>query len=815
MSIRYKFFLAFSILAALACFLAFFGLRGIATSGDLVGRLYDGPLLGIDHARSAHAELNDARVLLRRGPGDGVDGETHARLEKLVANIAADLRIVRERIRDRDVLSALTTAEDRIRVWSDAGFKTLEPSVDGRKVVPAAFSITQKGDDAAAALDNLAGIVAAYGLRYRMQAEAAVAAAGTTMLALAIGTALIALFLAVGFAYSISKPISEAMTIIERAAAGNFTDQIASSRRDEIGHLLRSLAVMQSNLKTRTDEDYTMMEKLDDALNNMTQGLCMFGPDERLVLWNERYVKMYRIAPDRLYVGCTLEEMLDARKASGTAYRDLGQYNTKLHEAITTRTPDSLIAELVDGRFVNVAYRPNQNGGWISTHEDITERRQGEARIAHLAFHDQLTGLPNRAAFGDHIATTFGRASIAGESFAVLGIDLDRFKEINDVYGHSAGDRFLAEIGRRLGLACQGSFLARLGGDEFTIVSSVGAQPATAEELCRRLSMVLETPVRIDEYEIQGSFTIGASVYPQDGADVDTLVANAEAALYRAKAEQRGTIRFFEPAMDRQVREKRSLQQDIAQALEKNELELYFQPQAITGGEVFGFEVLLRWHHPVRGMVPPSVFIPMAEEIGAIRAIDEWVLREACRVAASWPNPLSIAVNLSPIDFRQNDIPAMLLAVLLETGLNPQRLAVEITEGVLIDDFERTIAVLRRIKNLGVRIAMDDFGSGYSSLSYLQSFPFDKIKIDQTFIAKIGNSGPAAAIIHAILGLGRALELPVIAEGVETEAQLAFLVNEGCNEVQGYLIGWPSPIALYQHVVAKPAGASEMAAMAS
>jgi EAL domain-containing protein (putative c-di-GMP-specific phosphodiesterase class I) len=266
--------------------------------------------------------------------------------------------------------------------------------------------------------------------------------------------------------------------------------------------------------------------------------------------------------------------------------------------------------------------------------------------------------------------------------------------------------------------------------------------------------------------------------------------------------------------MDRQVREKRSLQQDIAQALEKNELELYFQPQAVADGEVFGFEVLLRWHHPVRGMVPPGIFIPLAEEIGAIKAIDEWVLREACREAASWPNPLSIAVNLSPIDFRRNDIPAMILSVLLETGLNPQRLEVEITEGVLIDDFDRTIAVLRRIKNLGVRIAMDDFGSGYSSLSYLQSFPFDKIKIDQTFVAKIGSGGPAAAIIHAILGLGHALALPVIAEGVETEEQLSFLVKEGCNEVQGFLIGRPSPIALYQHVVAKHLGTSEMAAIA-
>ena len=815
MSIRYKFFLAFSVLVALGCFLAFVGYRGIAASGDLVVRLYDGPLMGINHARAAHAELNDARLLLRRGPGDGVDGEALPKFQKLVAGIAWDLRIVRERIRDRDVLSALTKAEDRIRDWSDAGFSSLEPSADGLAMVPASFSVAQKGDDAGAALDSLVGTVAAYGFLYRAQAEAAVATAGTIMLALATGTALIGFLLAVIFAYSMGKPISEAMQIIERAAAGNFTNPIASQRRDEIGHLLRSLAVMQSRLKARTDEDYAMMEKLDDALNNMTQGLCMFGPDDRLVLWNERYLKMYGIAHDRLYVGCSLEEMLEARKSAGTAYLDPREYNEKLKRAITTRSPDGLVAELVDGRFVNVAYRPNQNGGWVSTHEDITERRRDEARIAHLAFHDQLTDLPNRAAFRDHIEKTFERASAGSGNFAVLCIDLDRFKEINDVYGHSTGDRFLTEIARRLASACEGAFLARLGGDEFTIVSSAGAQPAAAEELCVRLSAVLEAPVRIDEYEIPGSFTIGAGVYPRDGADVDTLVANAEAALYRAKAEQRGTIRFFEPAMDRQIREKRSLQQDVALALEKNELELYFQPQAMTGGDVFGFEVLVRWQHPVRGMVSPGIFIPLAEETGVIGAIDEWVLREACREAASWPNPLSIAVNLSPVDFRRGDIPATILSILLETGLKPQRLEIEITEGVLFEDFDRAIAILRKIKDLGVRIAMDDFGTGYSSLSYLQSFPFDKIKIDQTFIARIGRNFPATVIIHAILGLGHALSLPVIAEGVETEEQLAFLVKEGCGEVQGFLIGRPQPIAHYRQVVTKPAGAAEPKAMVS
>ena len=596
MSIRYKFFLAFSILVVLACSVAFSGFRGIAASGDLAVRLYDGPLMGINHARSADALLNEARRLIAPGLADAVPAETVIEFRALLNEIAGDLRIVRERIDTPDVTAALTGAEDRFRDWSDAALQLLRPPSVGLTMVPAPFALTQKGDAAEKALDDLVEIVAAYGFEYRLAAETAVVNARTTMLTLAIGTTLVGIMLAIGFSYSMSKPIFEAMQVAERVAAGNFTDQIASSRRDELGRLLRSLDAMQSHLKARADEDYAMMMKLDAALNNMKLGLCMFGPDNRLILWNDLYLKMYRISPERIFAGCTLEQMLEARKAAGTAYRDLAQDEAR------PRT-DNLTAELADGRIVNVAYQPVQNVGWLSTHEDVTERTQNEARIAHLAFHDPLTDLPNRAALGDHLAKTLQSASAGNETFAILCIDLDRFKEINDVYGHSAGDRFIMEIGRRLTLACDGAFLARLGGDEFTIVLSGGTQPAAAEELCERLSSVADAPVRIDDYDIAGSFTIGASIFPQDGSDIDTLVLNAEAALYRAKAERRGTIRFFEPAMNRHTREKRALQQEIAVATERNELELYFQPQAVTGGEVFGFEVLVRWRHPLRGMV--------------------------------------------------------------------------------------------------------------------------------------------------------------------------------------------------------------------
>ncbi len=297
--------------------------------------------------------------------------------------------------------------------------------------------------------------------------------------------------------------------------------------------------------------------------------------------------------------------------------------------------------------------------------------------------------------------------------------------------------------------------------------------------------------------------SVGVAIYPHDGADAATLLSNADAALYRAKAEGRGTIRFFAVEMDQQLRKKRSLQHDLRSALERNEFRLFYQPQATTGGEIIGFEALARWYHPKRGVVPPAEFIPIAEESSLIMSIGEWVLREACAEAASWPRPLQIAVNLSPAQFKQGDLPGLVHSILLQTGLSPSRLELEITEGVLIGDFNRAVSILRRLKNLGVRIAMDDFGTGYSSLSYLQSFPFDKIKIDRSFIANLHLNHQSAAIVRAMIGLARGLEVPVVAEGVETSEQLDFLAQESCSEIQGYLIGKPSPITAFAEMVGR------------
>jgi predicted signal transduction protein with EAL and GGDEF domain len=353
--------------------------------------------------------------------------------------------------------------------------------------------------------------------------------------------------------------------------------------------------------------------------------------------------------------------------------------------------------------------------------------------------------------------------------------------------------------------AADDAFLARLGGDEFMAICANGTTPEAATALARRLIDAISGDIDCEGRKVQIGMSIGVAMYPADGTDMVALLRNADAALYRAKAEGRCAIRFFEADMDRMLHDRRALQADLALAVTRNELQLFYQPQARVTGQIVGFEALLRWDHLRRGFVPPGTFIPLAEENGLIDQIGEWVLREACREAASWRKPLQIAINLSPVQLRQTELVPLVHSVLLETGLAPERLLLEITEGALMDDYSRAVSILRRLKALGVRIAMDDFGTGYSSLSYLQSFPFDKIKIDQTFIANLERSAQSAAIVRAVLGLGRSLELTTVAEGVETQAQLAILRDEGCDEMQGYLIGRPQPITEYAEIAGRPA----------
>jgi diguanylate cyclase (GGDEF)-like protein/PAS domain S-box-containing protein len=451
----------------------------------------------------------------------------------------------------------------------------------------------------------------------------------------------------------------------------------------------------------------------------------------------------------------------------------------------------------VFSRLMDDGARMETSGLTVLAVRDLRERRAAEEKIRYLAEHDGLTGLPNRNSLQHRLAAALDRVEASGESLSVICIDLDHFKEANDQHGHLAGDAILVETARRLQSSVQApSFAARLGGDEFIVVQVAGGdQPTAAAELSGRLIEMLSTPVSHEEQELTLGASLGVSLYPDDGRTTEALMANADMALYRAKESGRGVYRFFKREMDDTIRERRSLARDLRQGIADEELVVHYQPLArATDGEVCGFEALVRWQHPTRGMIPPLDFIPVAEENGLIGALGDWVLRRACADAASWEKPLRIAVNLSPIQLHNPALPSLVHEVLITTGLSPSRLELEITESALFKDYQRALDNLRRLKALGVRIAMDDFGTGFSSLSTLQSFPFDKIKIDKSFVENIHRHDRATVIVRAVLGLGRSLEIPVVAEGVETEEQIAFLRGENCTELQGYAIGRPAPV---------------------
>ncbi|HEX9446574.1 MAG TPA: EAL domain-containing protein, partial [Dongiaceae bacterium] len=437
---------------------------------------------------------------------------------------------------------------------------------------------------------------------------------------------------------------------------------------------------------------------------------------------------------------------------------------------------------------------------------DISERRATEERIRHMANHDALTGLPNRTLFQDRLAQAVARSKRGAATAAVLCLDLDRFKNINDISGHDVGDELLRQVGQRLANSIRADdTVARLSGDEFAVIQVGVAHPDGPAILADRLVKVLAQPFEIAGHQLVIGTSIGISLFPGDGEDDEELLRAADTALYRAKAAGRGTFRFFEAEMDIRLQERRHLERDLRQALANQQLDLYYQPLVdCQGVKVRGFEALVRWNHAERGFVSPADFIPLAEECGLITPLGSWVLRRACQDAMAWPSDIIVAVNLSPVQFRQSDIAREILSVLEETGLPAHRLELEITEGVLIDDTQRVLSILSELKSAGVRLSLDDFGTGYSSLSYLQRFPFDKIKIDRSFIWEMEKNRDSMAIVRAVIALGRSLRITVTAEGVETQQQLALLRSEHCDQAQGFLIGRPQPHAEAMVLLADP-----------
>ena len=558
----------------------------------------------------------------------------------------------------------------------------------------------------------------------------------------------------------------------------------------------RTAFALCSNAQRSVIKDQELSEqnkRFDAALNNMAQGLCMFNADGQLLVCNQKYLSIYGFSAEIVRPGIGLIDLLQHSIDIGN---HVGVKVEELHdgflEKINSEDFSTIWNELEDGRTIALSHERMASGGWVTTHEDITERRQAEAKIAYMARYDVLTDLPNRVSFHERLTEALIRIPVH-KQVAVLCLDLDRFKSVNDTLGHPVGDALLQQVAERLKASVrENDWVSRIGGDEFAVIQAPASQPESAVTLAERIVSDLGRPFYVGTHQISIGASIGISVAPVDSLEPNQLLKNADLALYQAKAEGRGNHRFFVPEMDRRMQSRRSLELDLRRAVVDGEFEMYYQPLVDTSdGQISGFEALLRWNHPSEGLILPDQFIPSAEDIGLIVPIGEWVLRQACSLAATWPTHIGVSVNLSPAQFRTGDLVRTVTTALAVSGIEPSRLHLEITEGVLLEHTDETLKILHSLRNLGVRIAMDDFGTGYSSLSYLRSFPFDKIKIDQSFVQDLFSGSEALSIIRAVTDLGRNLGMTTTAEGVETAAQLEQIQKEGCSEVQGYYVGRP------------------------
>jgi diguanylate cyclase (GGDEF)-like protein/PAS domain S-box-containing protein len=679
-----------------------------------------------------------------------------------------------------------------------------------------------------------------------------------------------------------------------------------------------------SKAQRRSDYEIERQKaRLGMALDNMSQGLCMFDAESRLILCNQRYLDMYRLSPDIVKPGCTLKTLIEHRIETNTFVGDVGSYVNEIKNLVTRGKTVNRLVELPDGRTIRLVHQPMPNGAWVATHEDITvqrnaekerdrnreflnlvvenipvttivkdardlryvfineageryygmrrkdilgktanevlpeasaeminrldrqllttgrgavsdehqirmpngeiriakstrmpipdssgraqyvlsviedvtERKRAEERIAHLAHHDALTGLPNRLLFRTQLETTLKQLR-PGEHLALLYLDIDHFKSINDTLGHPVGDNLLHTVSERLrDCLPPNDAIARLGGDEFALVLTAIRNPEDCIPILNKIYEAVRTPYNLDGHQVLADLSIGIAVAPGDGLEPDELLKNADLALYGAKAEGRGTYRFFELEMDARMKERRALELDLRRAVAESQFELYYQPVVgLETGTIVGCEALLRWQHPERGTISPADFIPIAEETGLIVPIGEWVLRQACTDAATWPVHLKVAVNLSPAQFRSRSLVQMVFNSFAAAGLHPERLELEITETVLMQRNDTTLEMLRQLRKFGVRIAIDDFGTGFSSLSYLRSFPISKLKIDRSFIKDLPGDKDALAIVRAVVGLATSMGIVSTAEGVETEQQIEVLRTIGCNEMQGFVFSKPRPL---------------------
>ena len=746
--------------------------------------IYDRAFMAMSYLRSSQNGLSQLRAAAERqdgaiGPAASSAPGEGAAASAILRDALGDVQVARERAMSAEGATAAEGLEKRLA--------RLDVELRDHDLAPLRAEVT----DIQEAFNTAVEIYAGDGYLYRRKVQQlADAASRNTGIAMATSVT-IALVITLALLRSIIPRLRSAMILAQAISDGKLDNVFPTGGSDETAILLRTMSDMQGSLvdkiaridalaveaQARAAELEAQNGRFEAALDNMHHGLCMVDADRRLIVTNDRFVDMFDSPPP---LGAKLTGWPLLPKLSA-CLRDCSPANE----------------ELPDGRIVRIACQAIRHGGWVVTFEDVSERHRAEARLFHMARHDALTGLPNRVLFREHLENLVQVSGhLAGP--AVLCVDLDGFKAVNDTLGHGVGDELLRAVAARFrGCLGPSDLIARLGGDEFAVLLGSGDR-GMAEERAGGLIEALRQPFDVPSHRINVGASVGIAIRREGTAaagldECTTLLKDADVALYRAKADGKGTYRFHSDALDAAIWERRWIEQNLRTALEREEFSLLFQPiVAASDTRVTGFEALVRWHHPENGVVSPATFIPVAETTGLITSIGRWVLRTACAEAARWSGDLRVAVNLSPIQFRQGSLVADVRGALADAGLAPGRLELEITESVLIEDSETVIAVLSQLRSFGVRIALDDFGTGFSSLSYLRRFPFDKLKIDRSFVQDLSDASDLA-ILRAMTGLGRALDVTVVAEGVETAEQAGQLRAEGCSELQGYYFGRPGP----------------------
>jgi diguanylate cyclase (GGDEF)-like protein len=768
-TIRAKILAACLSLTLLSLLLGFYALDAVRGLRGVADNFYDKDFMEMNYLRSAEVAFSDLKYSAAQ-PGFPSAADTSA---------------------EQDMLSDLDVARDRAMTPSGRE-RTMQLQAHIRQLLP---HLREDAAGAARVRDEFEALVEKFagdGYNYRKGFRRMVESQITHTLVVIWASLVLALVITLVVSHLIAPPVLAAVRVAQSIAAGKLDTPIFPRGKGETADLLRALAVMQQSIAagiarikalmdqqaaTHAGEIAARHAQMEAALSNMTQGLCLFDAQGHLLVANRRFAEMFTAPP----IGGTSEAVL---RSAGL---------DMLVDATRDGSVHNIACELPDGRGIAVSQSPVEGGGWVATYEDVTERRAAEQRLAHMARHDQLTGLPNRLFFSEHMRNLLTGKQAEGE-VALLCIDLDRFKIVNDTLGHPMGDALLCQVGERL-RACMGpaDMVVRLGGDEFAIVqSATETQPEAATALAEQVVTALAQPFALNGQNVSIGGSVGIAIGGEAPATADALLKCADLALYRAKAEGSGVWRFFEAEMDLRMQARRELERDLREAVALEQFEVFYQPLMQGSEGVSGFEALVRWRHPERGLVSPGEFIPLAEEIGLIPVIGRWVLQRACADAAGWPAPLKVAVNLSPSQFRGNLV-AEVEDALSTSGLPPRLLELEITESIMLADEAQVLATLHELRALGVRIAMDDFGTGYSSLGYLRRFPFDKIKIDQSFVRNMTDRQDCLAIVRAVIGLGRSLGMSVNAEGVETRDQLDALIGEGCLELQGFYFSRPAP----------------------